>query len=179
MSPRTTAAPSDAIRLAQPKPMPCAAPVTMTTLPESRLLIAANELVVCVATAAGGRAALGCVGANLRPIVDRILRALDRWHGMFLQVLQRNSNALFELRIFALAPECRIEFNFDVRLHAFVLDVEFPGRGIVAAPAWSCDSTAIHQVGIAADANESAPGTRANERANVQFLEHPRQRVAA
>src|SRR5580700_8459621 len=41
MSPSTTAAPSDAISSAQPKPMPCAAPVTTTTLPERRPLIVA------------------------------------------------------------------------------------------------------------------------------------------
>src|SRR5215471_16555009 len=36
-----TAAPSDAIRLAHPNPIPCAAPVTITTFPPSRLLIVA------------------------------------------------------------------------------------------------------------------------------------------
>src|SRR6267142_1130582 len=39
MSPSTTNAPSAAARRAQPKPIPCAAPVTTMTLPPRRLLI--------------------------------------------------------------------------------------------------------------------------------------------
>jgi hypothetical protein len=74
------------------------------------------------------------VGADLLPIVHRIFGSLDLQRCMTLQLLQRDFDTLLELRVMALAPQRRIEIHFDIRAHAFVLHIEFPGFRIVQAP---------------------------------------------
>src|SRR5215831_19205313 len=141
--------------------MPCAAPVMTTTLPEKRLLVAFRCLLVLAGAGDRIACAAGRVGADFGPVVDRILRPLDRWDWMILQFLHRDRDTLLELWVLTLAPKRGREFHFDVRCDAFVLDVEFARVGIVAAPARSCDAATIHQVRIAADANQSTPGAGA------------------
>src|ERR1700757_2344224 len=100
-------------------------------------------MVLAGAAASGRGLALGCgVGADFLPVVYRELRALDLRHRMIFQFLQRHLDALFQLRIAALAPLCGIEFHFDVRRNALIFYVEFASFWIVQTPAWSRESAA-------------------------------------
>ena len=92
---------------------------------------------------------------------------------MILQILQRDGDGPFELRIVALTPGGGVELDFDVRRDAAIFHVELTGIGIEKTPAGRSDSAAIDQRRITANADQAAPGARADERASAEALEHP------
>ena len=83
-------------------------------------------------------------GADLGPVIHGVLRPLDGRHWMFLQILERDGNRFFELRVVALAPERGIEIHFDVGRNADVLDIELARCWIEQRNAGRGNDAAIH-----------------------------------
>src|SRR6185437_13622225 len=111
-------------------------------------------------------------------VVIRERRHLDFGDGVRLQLVEDQLHALFELLVVACGVVLGQELDFDVGRDAFVLDfpVAFePVDGV----ARSHDVATVEQSGIAADADESAPGARAHQLAHAGLAEVPRVGVAA
>src|SRR5271157_1163314 len=85
-------------------------------------------------------------GTHRGPVVDRILRPLDGRRRMVLQILQRDGDGPFELRIVALTPGGGVELDLDVRRDAAIFHVKLAGIRIEEAPARRRDSAAINQI---------------------------------
>src|SRR5262245_5890686 len=97
---------------------------------------------------------------------------------ILLQLFQQVFDRPFELRVAALSPRRRIEFDLDVGADSGVLDLPFAvqsvdrrvGRGVEAA---------VHQRRRGERGDQTAPRAFADERADLRLAEEPRNRVGA
>jgi hypothetical protein len=104
---------------------------------------------------------------------SRAHRAFDR---VLLQRFHCQLHSFFELHVYAFAPSGGIEVNVHVGRRADVFD--FPlAFGCIETEVRRGDVAAIHQRGIAADADQTAPGAFADDRADLFAFEHPGQEV--
>src|SRR5262249_23277575 len=116
-------------------------------------------------------------GTTLPLDADRIWGTFWRHRRFGLKLLQYDFDGFLELRIAPGDDVLRSLLDFDVGRHAFVLDDE-----AVLIPEGEVrrgDGAAIHQHREAQDADEPAPGAFADERAELEFAEHPRKEIAA
>src|ERR1043165_2491829 len=103
-----------------------------------------------------------------RDLLRRILRELVHQH----------LDCFLERRIATRDDELGTIDDFDVRRDADAF--HGPLAGVVEeAELRRGDRAAVHQSGIAADADEAAPRARADERADLALVEVVRQRIAA
>src|SRR5579885_127080 len=93
--------------------------------------------------------------------IDGLLELLRRVPG---EQAQGDLDGLLKLRVVALADELRVVLDFNVRSDAVVLDLPLALQP-VDGDARRGDMPAVHQFGIVVDADESAPGLLADERA--------------
>src|SRR5215469_161976 len=68
-----------------------------------------------------------CLFTHRLPVIDGILRALDRSGWMLLDFIENYRHGLFELGIVPRPPGCRIELDVDIRRNTLVLDIELAG----------------------------------------------------
>src|ERR1051325_177431 len=58
-------------------------------------------------------------------MVIRERSARRRAHRVLVDLIKRNLNGLFKLRVMARAPDLGINIDLDIRWYAFILDTEF------------------------------------------------------
>src|SRR5262245_3900688 len=109
---------------------------------------------------------------------DRVGRTAVLLRRVLLQLLHDQLDRLLELRVLARDDILRPLLHFDVRSDAFVLDGEAGVRG-PEGHARSGDIPAVHQLRVAANADEPAPGPLADQGPQLVLAEHPREHVAA
>src|SRR6185312_10557055 len=97
---------------------------------------------------------------------------------MLVELLHGNRHGALELWIMTLAHELRVLPHGHIGAHSVILHRECAVETLYRN-ARSRNAAAIHQLRIATDANEPAPGALAHQRADVVHLEVPRQRIAA
>src|SRR5580765_5143293 len=96
---------------------------------------------------------------------------------LFHQLLH-DLDSFLELAVAALSIRRRFEIDFDVRRDAMVFDLPLAVQAVDCRP-WRGDAAAVEQFRIAADADETAPRPRADERTDAGLAEVPGQRVTA
>ena len=108
----------------------------------------------------------GLVQSSLRFFASVVVirkRAVCRFlRRVFADLVQRNLDCFFKLRVTALPPEFRIEIDLDIRRNALILDVEFT-LSIAERNTRSRDRTAIDQRRITVDADKAAPRAFADQ----------------
>src|SRR5271169_5669152 len=97
---------------------------------------------------------------------------------MLLEKLHHHLGRLLELRVLTLPVLRRIKIDFVIGSDAMVFHFPFAIEAIERG-ARSGNPATIDEFGIAADADESAPGLLADQRTQPGFTKVPRQRVAA
>src|SRR6266567_8935187 len=112
------------------------------------------------------------------PGAQRILWLLHFGRGILLERFEDFVNGAFELGVAAFGLQRRIINHRDVRVHAVALDDPLT-LGAVNAKSWHRDRSAINERRGTGDADQSAPGACADQRAQARLLEVKRETIAA
>src|SRR5207249_2592072 len=111
-------------------------------------------------------------------VIVGVLRTRDRREGMLFQLLHHDLDSFVELRVFSLAECSRIQFDVVVRGRAMVFDFPVAVEAVKSGTGGG-DASAVEEFGIAADSDQAAPSSLADQRTDACFTEIPGQRVAA
>ena len=95
---------------------------------------------------------------------------------ILLEQFEHDLDSLFELWVVALAHEFRVHFDFVVGRDAVVFDLPLTLE-VVDGEARRHDVSAVNELGIAADSDQTSPGLHSDQWAQAQAAEEPRQRV--
>src|SRR2546425_8025841 len=110
-------------------------------------------------------------------MVIRISRHFMRRWRVLLERFHYHLDGFLKLRITAGAPQLRVHLDFKVRRDSVVLDVPRSIR-TPERDARRGDKSAIDQLRIVVDSNESAPRAFSHQRSNSRLAEQPRHEVA-